>query len=363
MSWLSNFFGGKQQDYQALVNSDKNITVKAGENLLAAGLDAGLPWPHDCRVGSCGTCRCYLRKGNIKPLADFSYVLDGQQLKDGMILACQSQLRSDVEIEVAMEDGAQPVERMTCPAEITATKNLTHDIIQMTLKCDKKLPKSALAGQYAEVEHKDFDKPRSYSFARDPANEKNNELNFFVRHVPGGEFTDWLFNGDRAGEKLELSAPYGNFWLRNDSAPMICLAGGSGISAVKAILEYAANQKVKRDAYFLFGARAQKDLYCREEMAAVGKQWNASHTFEFTEVLSEEPEDSDWKGPRGYVTHCLKEKYFDNNKLSPVDAQAYLCGPPPMIDSAIEMLVGMGMLQSNIFYDKFLDASSIPGGR
>lgn len=362
MGLLSNLFGG-EQDHQAIVNSDHKITVKAGDNLLAAGLNAGLDWPHDCRVGSCGTCRCYLRKGKIRPLADFSYVLDGKQLQDGMILACQAQLRSDVEIELVMGEGTPAAKIMTCSAELVASKQLTHDIIQITLKSEQPLPAETVAGQYAEIGHANFDKPRSYSFACNPADEKNNELNFFIRHVPGGEFTDWLFAQSRVGEVFEMSAPYGNFRLREDSGPMVCIAGGSGMSAVKAILEQAAGQQVDRDVYFLFGAREQQDLYCREEMAAIEKKWKANRTFEFTEVLSEEADGSDWQGRRGYVTDCLKEEYVNTNKIDLKACQAYLCGPPVMIDTAIEMLVAEGMGEDKIFYDKFLDASSIPGGR
>ena len=359
-----NWFLSRKKDHNALINGDKTITVKAGQNLLAAGLEAGLPWDHDCRVGSCGTCQCYLKKGKIKRLSDFSYVLDGDQLNEGMILACQSELRNDVEIEVKLDENAVPREFIKCTGELTELNKLTHDIVEMIISCDKSLPKTALAGQYAELKHKDFDKPRSYSFACPPGNEKNNKIHFFIRYVPNGKFTEWLFSEEsKIGTEFEVNAPYGNFWLRESDAPMICLAGGSGMSAVKAILEDAVNKQVARNAYFLFGARKQHDLYCREAMEKITANWNPSYSFKYLEVLSEETENSGWHGDRGYVTKCLQNKYIDTGEIVPQKCQGYLCGPPPMIDSAIKMLVEAGMSEKEIFYDKFLDSSTIPGGR
>ena len=89
-----------------IASTGETFEVAGGVNLLQAALNAGIKWPHDCRVGSCGTCRCYLKEGKIKPLNDFSYVLDKEQLKSGMILACQSRLKSDVIVEVDFDQEA-----------------------------------------------------------------------------------------------------------------------------------------------------------------------------------------------------------------------------------------------------------------
>lgn len=351
------------KEHTAIINGSSTVVVKPKENLLAAGLASGLSWPHDCRVGSCGTCRCYLKKGKIKPLNDFSYVLTPEQLDSGMILACQTALKSDVEIEVELDSSTDTVAVINCQGTLARVRNLTHDIIEMSIRCDTELPANMKAGQYAEISHKDLSKPRSYSFASSPQQANARELLFFVRHVPGGEFTDWLFERDQTGTHFKISVPYGNFWLRDSEKPMICIAGGSGMSALKAILENAAHNKVMRDAYYFFGARAQRDLYCKADMEEVGKNWASDKTFKYVEVLSDEPEESDWQGPRGFVTQHLKEQYIDKGIIDAKQCQAYLCGPPPMIDAAIAVLIENNMPEDQIFYDKFLDASSIPGGR
>ena len=362
---MFGLFGSGKKDWQANINAGEHkFTVKAGDNLLNAALGLGIPWPHDCRVGSCTTCKCILKSGKTKSLTDFSYVLDPDQLNEGWILACQTRLKSDVEVEVELDDASRAHQVVKFEGSLSRIKDLTHDIKEIVITADYPLPeRSGIAGQYAEIDVADISAPRSYSFAKAPENEAENEMTFFVRLVPGGEFTEWLFKQDRTGEKVTVAGPYGQFWLRPGDAQVVCIAGGSGISSIKAILESAVNQQVKRNCLFLFGARTQKDLYCMQEMDEIGAEWNQNYTFEFVPVLNMEPEDSDWNGARGLVTDYLKSAYIDTGILSLKESQGYLCGPPPMIDAAIEVMVAQGMLKDNIYFDKFLDASSMPGGR
>lgn len=362
---MFGLFGGKKQDWQADINAGQHkINVKAGDNLLNAALELGIPWPHDCRVGSCATCKCKLKSGKIKKLTDFSYVLDPDQLNDGTILACQTRLKSDVVVEVELEEASHAHQVVSFEGTLTQINDLTHDIKEIVIKADYSLPsRSGVAGQYAEVNVTGVSGPRSYSYAKAPENENEDEVTFFVRLVPGGEFTEWLFAEDRTGEKLTVSGPYGHFWMRPDNSHMVCIAGGSGVSSIKAILESAVNEQVERNCLFLFGARTQQDLYCLKEMAEIGSKWNPVYSFEFVPVLNMEPEGSDWEGATGLVTDYLKSAYVDTGKIALGEAQGYLCGPPPMIDAAIEVMVDQGMSNDNIYFDKFLDASSMPGGR
>tara|TARA_R110002049_G_scaffold182042_1_gene349728 strand:+ start:1792 stop:2874 length:1083 start_codon:yes stop_codon:yes gene_type:complete len=360
---MFGLFGNKKQDHTATVNNgEATITVKAGENLLKAALEAGLAWPHDCRVGSCGTCQCVIKKGKIKALTDFSYVLDGEQLKAGTVLACQSVLKSDIDVEVEMGD-APATELLHLEGKISQLNQLTHDIVELVVKCDSDFNREMMSGQYAEISVKDIETPRSYSFAKAPRNENDREFSFYIRKVPGGEFTEWLFAEDRVGTAVSLSAPYGHFYHRPASTQMVCMAGGSGMSAIKAILEECVLEQVERNCIFLFGAQTEQDLYCDEDMQRIKQQWHKDYKFEYVTVLSADKEDSSWTGPTGFVTDYFKETYIDTSALDLKDAQGYLCGPPPMIDAAIELLKSGGIDEESIYYDKFLDASSIPGGR
>ena len=96
-------------------------------------------------------------------------------------------------------------------------------------------------------------------------------------------------------------------------------------------------------------------------MKQIKEKWNPDYKFEYVEVLSNLEEGHSWTGPTGFVTDHFKHAYIDTGSIDLNGAHGYLCGPPPMIDSAIELLKSGGIKEDDIY--KFLDASTIPGGR
>jgi NAD(P)H-flavin reductase len=242
---------------------------------------------------------------------------------------------------------------------LKSVTHLNYDTLKLVVKCDAdSVPMGGEAGQYATLHTPGLNKPRSYSFARPPEDEDENEHTFFVRIVHGGEFSGWLAERDRTGTPMTISGPLGKFRLDSTSRPMVCIAGGSGMSAIKALLGHAANLKVERDCLFLYGGRAQRDLYGTEEIAAIGRNWNKDYKFKYIKVLSDEPENTGWAGARGFVTEHFKKAYLDSGKMNVNDCKAYFCGPPPMIDAGVEVLKKAGMSEKDIYFDKFEDARS-----
>ena len=352
---MFSFFSRKsRQAHSAMIDpSGSRITVAPSETLLQAALAAGISFPHNCRVGSCGTCKCRLVEGKVKELTDSSYVLSADELRQGYILACQAQPQTDIRVVadgVGKSLGA-PVKTVGCTVEsVTA---LTHDIVELSLRLDEALTYSG--GQYADLALPGLERARSYSFARAPEAEPQTGVSFYVRRVPGGEFSNWVHGEDCLGSRLTLSGPYGTFWLRQDTAPILCIAGGSGMAPIKAMLEQALREGCTRYVVFLFGARTQSDLYGLVEMRRLAVQWKAD--FQFVPVLSAEAADSPWPGHRGLVTEQL-----DVLNLDLSSCQAYLCGPPPMVDAAIAALHQAGLDEGAIFFDRFVDASTaLPG--
>ncbi len=347
----------KKHDYAATIApSGDRITVKHGGKLLDAALAAGLDWPHDCRVGSCGTCRCVLKTGKIKALTDFSYTLEPADLRAGAILACQTQLRCDVTVDVILNAPALKTE--TVRGTVHALRALTHDILEVTVKLERPAFTAAVAGQYVEVRAEGLDAPRSYSFLRAPRIEPATQVAFCIRHVRGGAFTDWLFAADRQAAPLTLSGPFGSFRYHTDAGQMLCIAGGSGLAPLYAILLDAVAAGVARDCTVLLGARTSADLYYLDELADLAAQWHGK--FAVRPVLSMEPSTSAWQGMRGLVTDALAQ-------LAPAgfcpNDQGYLCGPPAMVDAGIAEMQRLNMRSEAIFCDRFLDASTQPGGR
>ncbi len=349
----SLFGGSKKEPLTATIQpSGQTFQVPKNTTLLQTALNEGVNFPYHCTVGTCGNCRCKLVDGEVKAIMDFSYTLSEQEISEGYILACQSLLRSDVVVELEADANLPNHAMETFNGTIIDTHMHTHDIMEVTVELDRNI--SFTAGQFADIGLEGFERHRSYSFASAPVDGGQSTLCFHVRNVPGGDYTQWLFEKDRKGERFELHGPSGAFWLRTADTPILGVAGGSGMAPLKSILEDALAKNVNRPVTYLFGARAQRDLYCLDEMQALEKKW--PNTFKFIPILSEEPEDSDWTGKRGLVTDFIN----DETTGFPVSqSHAYLCGPPGMIDATMVKLEEAHVDLDNIHYDKFLDSRQL----
>jgi p-cymene methyl-monooxygenase electron transfer component len=346
MSLFSKLFAKAPPRTVSVHPSDLTFSVVAGETVLERALKDGLAYPHDCTVGTCGTCRTKLISGKVDAITPFSYTLSKEELAAGYILACQAVPKSDLVVEVEIASGA-PIIAGVQSATMTELDDLTHDIKRVRWAVDK--PLRYRAGQYVNVRWAGGSDHRSYSLAAAPSTQGLSELTTFARHVPGGLFTDMLFTGEPLSQTYEIDGPHGNFWLRDGTGPMLCIAGGSGLAPLISLLQDAANRKVRRDCVLLFGARGVRDLYATDEISAIRNAWTAG--FDYWPVLSEETAD----GHRhGLVTQFIPEAL---TRLGG-GARGYMCGPPPMIDAGIQALVEAGIGLDEIHYDKFTDASS-----
>jgi NAD(P)H-flavin reductase/ferredoxin len=339
----------------------KSITVKSGtsENLLKAALENGIAWPYNCRVGSCGTCRCKLVSGKIKPLNDFSYVLTGEELDAGYILACQTMLKSDIEVEVqpdTLSNGVELAKTRQVNGKIFEVTSLTHDILEVRIDLEDNF-NDYLPGQYADVMVPGVvDRARSYSFSNSPTNEKPNQVSFFIRKVKNGQLTEWLHEGDRVGQQIVLEGPHGSFYIRKPDGPIVLVAGGSGLAPIRALLQQVVADGATTDITLIFGARTQQDLYCLDDIKKFAGSLNGK--FRFVPVLSVENNSDGWTGAVGNCPDAITPEMLETNS-----SHAYLCGPPVMVDAAIKRLKSLGLKEDRIFFDKFLDASTMPKGR
>ncbi len=314
--------------------NDKPVTVHPRETLLQAALREGIDFPNSCRVGGCGACKCKLAKGEVKELTETGYLLSAEELAEGTILACQSVPESDVEIEVDLSPRG-------IPGVVVGQKKLTHDITELMVQLEEALDYEA--GQFANVTIEGLEGVvRSYSFAT-PQNAEG-EVTFFVRRVPGGKLSTLVNDEDVMGRAVRVDGPSGDCRLRGGDAPMIFVAGGSGLAPILAMLQEAADARVNRPAVLLFGAREQRDLYAMEAIEAIAARWRGDFSFEY--VLSDAEDDDAWDGARGLVTEHIEAH------LQP-GSQAYLCGPPPMVDAAIDTLTDAGIERSDIHFDRF----------
>jgi p-cymene monooxygenase electron transfer component len=328
-----------------ILPKDLTIDIEPGKTLLEAALAKGIPYPHDCTVGTCATCKVRLKQGRVREATPFGYTLTKEELDAGYILSCQAFPRDPLTVvELPSAELELPVPQ-SYSGVVTAIEPLTHDILKVSVRTDR--PLTYVAGQYANLWAPGMGRPRSYSFATAPQRGGKSELAFFIRKVPGGEFTEALFAGELDGKTLEIEGPLGAFYLRDGDAPLICIVGGSGLAPVLSLLEQARNSRIRRRCTLLFGARTQGDLYQTDVIASLAGNW--PERFDFVPVLSHEPVDSGWTGARGLVTDLITADMA-------AGAQGYVCGPPPMVDAAIAALTRCGISIDDIHYDRFTDS-------
>jgi NAD(P)H-flavin reductase/ferredoxin len=324
--------------------------------ILEAALSQGLPFPHGCRVGTCGSCKCKLVSGKIHELADHAFALSAEELAEGFILACQSLPRADLVLDVPVRPDAMagpPV--VARSGRIAGLRKLTHDIALLEFAANDAV--AYRAGQSFEfalpraLANASLPEVRAYSFAAAPGPAPGATLSFHVRLVPGGAFTTWLHNHAKVGDTLSGRGPFGDLALHEAPAPILAIAGGSGMAPIKALLEEGLARGAERDVHFYFGARRQADVYCADEMAQLAGRWRGR--FAFVPVLSEEPADSDWRGARGFVSDAAHAALGEGIRA----CHAYACGPPPMIDAVERMLRGAGVAAEHVHFDRFFDRS------
>jgi len=184
---------------------------------------------------------------------------------------------------------------------------------------------------------------RAYSIASSPS--RKSEIQLEIRLVPEGICTTYVFTRLKAGDKVTINGPYGDFYLRDGERDIVFIAGGSGMAPIRSMLLDMAEKGIDRKATYFFGARAMRDLFLVDEMRELERRLP---NFRFVPALSSPAPEDDWKGEKGIVTEVL-DRHFD----SLAGHEAYLCGSPGMIDASIKTLKGKGMPEDRIFYDKF----------
>jgi NAD(P)H-flavin reductase/ferredoxin len=338
-------FLSRKKPTTARINALPVITVNPKETLLQAALREGIDFPHSCRVGGCAACKCKLVEGKVKELTQTAYILSDEDLDQGYILACQSVPQTDIKIEVDLS--RQQAHRQVT-GRVIAQERLTHDITLLRVQLDESLPYKA--GQFANISVAPLSElSRSYSFAT--AAQPDSQVSFYVRKVSGGAFSTMINESDVLGKAVTVDGPMGDFWLRPADAPMMLVAGGSGLAPIVALLQEAIKEGVSRSVTLLFGAREEKDLYALDAIREIAARWKGGFTF--VPVLSAAAADASWKGERGMVGDKI-------SALIAPGSHAYLCGPPQMIDACSALLQQHGVSREHIHADRFTTLHDAP---
>ncbi|MCW3014896.1 MAG: Oxidoreductase FAD-binding region [Solirubrobacterales bacterium] len=321
---------------------DIEFEVDEDETILDGAFRQGLMLMHGCKEGQCSACKSFLLDGEVDLDRYSTFALPDHELEEGWTLLCKAHALTDLEVELinydeeTLRDG---VPLRTVRASVEAIESLTCDIRRLVVHVEEgEMP--FRCGQYVDIRIPGTDEYRSFSMANLPSSD--GRLEFMIKLYPGGRFSGLLADGGlQVGDELELRGPYGVFTLRETDRPLLFIGGGAGMAPILSLLRSMADQGVARPAVYYYGAREEQDLFHLDELRALAA---ALPNFRFVPALS----DADWTGETGLITDVV-----DRCEVDVADVDAYLCGPPPMVDAATELLLRRGAPEAQIHFDKF----------
>jgi CDP-4-dehydro-6-deoxyglucose reductase len=330
--------------------SGRQFQCDEGETVLAAAIRAGVGLPYGCKNGACGSCRSKLVSGTVSHSAHQERALPVADEARGYMLTCCAIPHSDITIESREVLGAGdfPVRKM--PTRVAKIERVTDDVIVLSLQLPASERLQYRAGQFIEFILKDG-RRRSYSMANAPHLDEHMTLH--IRHMPGGVFTDHVFNTMKEREILRFEGPLGTFFLREESdKPVVMLASGTGFAPIKAMIEAAIHKRSSRPIALYWGGRRPRDLYMR----ALAEEWAASvPNIRFVPVISDANPEDNWSGRTGFVHQAVMQDLPDLSNY-----QVYACGAPAMVDAAKrDFVAACGLPEDEFYADAFTSEADL----
>ncbi len=376
----------QQGDVQIVINddNDKSIKVPAGNTLLSALLNNGILLPSACGgKATCGTCKCWVDKGGGEILPTELALVNRNERLNNVRLSCQLKVKQDMKIRVP--DEIFNIRKYN--ATVVSNKSVATFIKELVLELDEGEKLDFKAGAYIqidipeyEISYRDFDlaerfvenwkrfgfteikaasdEPvfRAYSLANPPA--EKDVLKFTIRiatpppdklHLPPGVGSSFIF-GLKPGNKVTLSGPYGDFFVKDTDREMCFIAGGAGMAPMRShILHQLLAIKTHRKMTFWYGARSVQEMFYDDEFRELESRFD---NFTYHVALSDSQPEDLWEGMTGYIHQCVYDNYLKNHE-DPTEIEYYLCGPPMMLKSVQKMLYDLGVEKEMIAYDDF----------
>jgi len=321
-----------------MAGTGERFEARADESLLQAATSAGVAIPHDCQLGGCGTCRLKVVSGTHE-YDELPFGISQEEADAGFVLACQARARSDM-VLAAAPAGAQASAPARFEARVVEVGSLAPDVRRLAIALPAQADLTFNPGQYMNVLLGDGER-RSFSMASAGGLPV---LDFHIKRVPGGRFTDRVLSSLKAGDRLDVELPLGGFRFHaEDYRPLVVVVTGTGLAPAKAILEALMDDPDCPPVSLYRGARGEADLYLHDEILRWGERL---YEFRYVPVLSRP--GSGWTGRRGYVQHAVCEDFDDLSEHA-----VYLCGSPAMIDDARQRFLERGASIDHLYADSF----------
>jgi Na+-transporting NADH:ubiquinone oxidoreductase subunit F len=324
-------------------DGSKMIEKKGGITLLTALYENKIFIPSACGgKGSCGFCKVTVDSGGGPILPTETSFISRKEQKAGMRLACQVKVKEDMELKIS-EDMLNVKE---FKAKVSKVVTLTENIKEVNFELEEPNEIEYRPGQYIQILAIGPDGPIFRAYSISCPSEDKNKMQLIVRHIPGGIASTYI-HSLKEGDDVMFTGPFGEFELNQDpETSIVCVGGGAGMAPISNIIHHVYRKWPERECFLFFGCRSTKDIFYLDKFEELKKQYPK---LKVIYALSDPvPEDGQWSGDTGFI-HLSVDKHLQENKK----CQAFMCGPPPMIEAATEILQGKGLKEQDIFYDKF----------
>lgn len=376
----------QKDDCSIIINEEKEpLVVGGGATLLTTLSNNKIFLPSACGGGgTCAMCKCRVLEGGGDILPTETGLLSRAEQKEQYRLACQVKIRRDMKIRIPEE--IFKIQKFEC--RVRSNHNVATFIKELVLELPQGQTLDFQAGGYIQIDippynlsYKEFDVEqeyrsdwdkyhlwdlkaendetifRAYSMANHPAEGDIVMLNVRIAippprkpHLPAGKASSYIFNL-KPSDKVTVSGPYGEFFIKDTKREMIYIGGGAGMAPMRSHIFHLFHtlQTRDREIGFWYGARSRREMFYDDQFKEVHQKFpNFSYNVALSEAL---PEDN-WTGMTGFIHSALYENYLKNHE-EPEEIEYYLCGPPMMIDAVQKMLDSLGVPPEMIAYDSF----------
>ena len=367
-------------------DSEKNITTRPGSTLLSVLAGQSVFLPSACGGGgTCAMCECQVIEGGGEILPTETGHISRSKAKENWRLACQVKIKDNMKIQVP--DEIFSIQKWE--ATVESNNNVATFIKELVLNLPEGENLKFQAGGYIQIDipeyhnlsfsdfeieneyHPDWDQYkiwdlianndepvfRAYSMANHPAEGNRVMLNVRIatpppalwNEAPPGLASSYIFNL-KPGDKVTISGPYGEFFIKDTEREMVYIGGGAGMAPMRSHLFHLFQTlKTGRKVSFWYGARSVREMFYDEHFKEIEKKFP---NFSYNVALSEPMEEDNWSGHTGFIHQVLYDEYLEKHE-DPTEIEYYMCGPPPMINACDGMLDSLGVEKEMIAYDSF----------
>ncbi len=376
-------------EVKVVINDDKELVVSPGSTLLSTLGNEKILLPSACGGGgTCGMCKCQVVEGGGDILPTEKPFFSRKEQQNNYRLACQVKVKQDIKIEIPKE--IMGIKKWEC--EVVSNHNVATFIKEFVVKLPEGEHLDFRSGGYIQIDvpkitvdfkdmdiekeyHEDWDKfnmwdlkmvnpeptYRAYSMANHPAEGNIIMLNIRIATPPWdraknafmnvnpGICSSYIFSR-KPGDKVTISGPYGEFFIKETDREMMFIGGGAGMAPMRShIFDQFLTKRTKRKATFWYGARSKREIFYEDHFRKIEQEFD---NFKFTIALSEPMPDDNWDGPVGFIHQVIFDEYLKNHE-EPEEIEYYLCGPPMMNAAVTKMLYDLGVPDEMIAYDDF----------